>query len=164
MNNVMTSNTMSNVMNTQQAQSRVGLYTLAVVIASTIVAMMTISTEARSQTRPVVNINTATEAELQLLPGVGPKLASAINDYKEACCDHRASEGAAFRSVEDLLRVKGIKARKLEQLRPYVVVSGETTAKAKIKLTKPAKTGRKPAATKSKLPRDGRRCPDGARC
>jgi len=95
-----------------------------------------VETARKTTLPPRVNINTATEAELQFLPGIGPKLASAINDYKEACCDHAEGKGAAFKSVDDLLRVKGIKAAKLRAMRPYVVVTGATTATAKIKAAK----------------------------
>lgn len=90
---------------------------------------------------PRVNVNTATEAELAYLPGIGPKLASAINDYKESCCNHAEGKGAAFKSVDDLLKVKGIKRGKLVAIRPYVVLSGETTAMAKIRVPKAAKGG-----------------------
>lgn len=61
-----------------------------------------------------VDLNTATAAELEELPGVGPSTASAI-------VEHRSTSGP-FRSVEDLLDVRGIGDAKLEQLRAYVTV------------------------------------------
>lgn len=61
-----------------------------------------------------VNVNTASAAELEMLPGVGPAIASAIIEY-------RAARGR-FASVEDLLRVKGIGAKKLEAMRNFVAV------------------------------------------
>lgn len=106
---------------------------------------------------PVVNVNTATAAELMLLPGIGPKLAGEIYRVAEAGfylydptyysaekgwlktppngCDHRCH----FKSVDDLLKVKGIGRAKLEALRPFVTVTGPTTAKAKIRVAKAAK-------------------------
>ena len=48
-----------------------------------------------------VNVNTATAAQLMALPGVGESIAQAIADYRD--------NNGAFRSVEDLLQVKGIK-------------------------------------------------------
>ncbi len=63
----------------------------------------------------VVNINTADEAALDALPGVGPTTAAAIVEY-------RKSHGA-YRSVEDLGKVKGIGDAKLSQIRPLVRVS-----------------------------------------
>lgn len=95
---------------------------------------------------PVVNINTATEAQLRLLPGVGPKLANEIYTYAEAgpflydpkapvyaSCDHKCH----IKSIDDLLKVKGIGKTNLATMRPYVVLSGKTTANAKIKVVKP---------------------------
>jgi competence protein ComEA len=62
---------------------------------------------------PPIDVNTATAAELQRLPDVGPVTAQAIID---------ARAGKPFRSVNDLDRVKGIGPKKLEKLRPFVVV------------------------------------------
>jgi len=68
----------------------------------------------------VVNVNTANAEQLELLPGVGPARASAI-------IAHRNKNGA-FKKPEDLIAVSGIGERAFERLRPYVAVSGETTA------------------------------------
>jgi competence protein ComEA len=70
----------------------------------------------------VVNVNTATPEQLALLPGVGPSRANAI-------VEHRTKHGA-FKRPEDLIEVSGIGERAFERLRPFVAVSGETTAKA----------------------------------
>lgn len=61
-----------------------------------------------------VNLNTATLAQLDALPGVGPVLAQRI-------LDHRARRGD-FRSVGDLRQVEGIGEAKYEQLKDLVVV------------------------------------------
>lgn len=61
-----------------------------------------------------VNLNTATLAELDTLPGVGPATAQAI-------IDHREQQGP-FQSVDDLLDVRGIGDAKLAELRDRVVV------------------------------------------
>jgi competence protein ComEA len=61
-----------------------------------------------------VNLNRATAAELDSLPGVGPATAQAIIGHREA--------NGPFRSVDDLAEVRGIGPAKLEQLRPLVTV------------------------------------------
>jgi competence protein ComEA len=60
-----------------------------------------------------IDINHANGQELQLLPGIGPKLAQRI-------LDERAK--SPFQSVEDLRRVSGIGPKILERLRPYVKI------------------------------------------
>jgi competence protein ComEA len=60
-----------------------------------------------------INVNRATAAQLQTLPGIGPKLAQRI-------LDERAR--GRFRSVDDLRRVSGIGPKTLDRLRPHVTV------------------------------------------
>jgi competence protein ComEA len=60
-----------------------------------------------------INLNTATAEELEALPGIGPSIAQRI-------VQHRAEKGR-FQSLQDLDEVKGIGAKKLEQLQPYVI-------------------------------------------
>ncbi len=60
-----------------------------------------------------VDINHASLAELTRLPGVGEKTARGIMELRVH---------VPFRRVEDLLSVKGIGAKKLAKMRPYVVV------------------------------------------
>jgi competence protein ComEA len=74
----------------------------------------------------VVNINTATEEELQLLPRVGPALASRIMEFRET--------SGPFRSVDEIVAVKGIGESALAKLRPYITVNGATTLTEKVSL------------------------------
>jgi len=62
----------------------------------------------------VVNLNTASVDELDSLPGVGPATAQAILDYRR--------QHGKFRSVDQLLEVRGIGDAKLRQIRPRVRV------------------------------------------
>jgi competence ComEA-like helix-hairpin-helix protein len=57
-----------------------------------------------------INVNTATAAELEALPGIGPVIAQ------------RIVEGRPYRSVDDLGRVKGIGKKRLEEIRLMVGV------------------------------------------
>jgi competence protein ComEA len=61
-----------------------------------------------------VNLNTATVADLDTLPGVGPVLAQRI-------LDARTAQGG-FRAVSDLRKVDGIGASRYEQLKDLVTV------------------------------------------
>jgi competence protein ComEA len=62
----------------------------------------------------LVNLNTATLAELDRLPGVGPVLAQRILDAREA--------QGGFRTVGDLRKVDGIGDARYQQLKPLVTV------------------------------------------
>ncbi len=61
-----------------------------------------------------VNINTASVAELDVLPGIGPQLAQRIVDYRQA--------HGPFARIEDLDNVSGIGPATIERLRDLVVV------------------------------------------
>lgn len=76
---------------------------------------------ASARTAPVdlgvgrLDINKATAAELEALPAIGPKTAQAIVEYRQA--------NGPFRSVEDLLKVKGIGEATLAKIRNLITVS-----------------------------------------
>lgn len=61
-----------------------------------------------------INLNTANAAELEEVPGIGPATAQKI-------LDTRKSYGA-FKSVDDLLSIKGIGQKRLAKMRPYLTV------------------------------------------
>ena len=58
----------------------------------------------------LLDLNTATEKELQSIKGIGPVLAA------------RIIAGRPYKSVDDLQKVKGIGQKILEEIRPYFVV------------------------------------------
>jgi competence protein ComEA len=61
-----------------------------------------------------IDLNSATVAQLEDLPGVGPSIAAAIVEHRE--------QSGPFASVDELLDVRGIGPARLEQLRPLVRV------------------------------------------
>jgi comEA protein len=61
-----------------------------------------------------ININKASVSELTRLPGVGPRIAERIYEYRK--------QVGKFKSVEELLNVKGIGPKKLEKMRPYITL------------------------------------------
>ncbi|MFH1621751.1 MAG: helix-hairpin-helix domain-containing protein [Candidatus Omnitrophota bacterium] len=61
-----------------------------------------------------VNINKASKSELTTIPGVGEKLAYSIIEYRNSNGD--------FKNIADLKNIKGIKDKKLEQIKKYITL------------------------------------------
>ncbi len=61
-----------------------------------------------------IDVNSAVEAELMRLPGIGPALAARIVQYRA---------NAPFASIDDLRKVKGIGAKTLDAIRPFLVAT-----------------------------------------
>ncbi len=61
-----------------------------------------------------VNINTADQAELEKLPGIGPGKAAAIIRFRQ--------EHGPFETAEELMQVPGIKEATFSKLKEYVIV------------------------------------------
>ena len=74
----------------------------------------TTSAERRARPAKKVNLNVATKSELLTLPGVGESIAAEMIAFRE--------EHGAFSSVDQLRKIKGIGTKKLEKLRPYVII------------------------------------------
>lgn len=66
-----------------------------------------------------VNINTATQEELEQLPGVGPAKAQAIIDDR--------TQNGKFKDAADIKRVKGIGEGVFDKLKNEITVTGATT-------------------------------------
>ena len=62
----------------------------------------------------IININTAKKDELIFLPNVGPVTAERIIRFRE--------DFGVFKSIDDLIRVKGIGPKTLDKLRKYVTI------------------------------------------
>ena len=61
-----------------------------------------------------MNLNTATQSQLEQLPGIGPEMAKRILTYR--------AENTRFVTVEQLMDVEGIGEKRFEQLKPLVYV------------------------------------------
>ena len=61
-----------------------------------------------------INLNSATELDLQTLPGIGPSKAAAIMEYRDT--------NGPFKSVEDLMEISGIGEKTFEKLKEHIAV------------------------------------------
>jgi competence protein ComEA len=69
-----------------------------------------------------VDLNRASEEDLQRLPGIGPVLARRI-------VEHRQAQGT-FKEVDELRRVKGIGKKTFERIRAFVVIEPQAVTRA----------------------------------
>ena len=67
----------------------------------------------------VLNLNTATQADLEKLPGVGAATAKQILDYRQ--------KNNGFKKVEELMNIKGIGEKSFLKLKPLVTVAPAKT-------------------------------------
>jgi competence protein ComEA len=70
----------------------------------------------------VVNVNTATTAQFEALPGIGPSMAQRIVSYRE--------KNGPFKKLEDLMNIQGIGEKSFLKLRPFLTIGGQGDAKA----------------------------------
>ena len=63
----------------------------------------------------VINLNTATASQLESLPGVGPKMAVRIVEYRQ--------KNGSFKKIEELMNVKGIGEKSFLKLKPQITVA-----------------------------------------
>jgi competence protein ComEA len=86
-------------------------------IASTAGAQ--VATQEKTTAQPaaaaLVNLNTATAADLAKLPGIGPAVAARIVEYRQ--------KNGSFKKIEELMNVKGIGEKTFLKLKPLVTVA-----------------------------------------
>lgn len=80
-----------------------------------------VSAQTAAKAGDKVNINTASLAELQKLPRVGPQIAQRILDYRK--------ENGNFKKIEDVLKVRGIGEKVFGQLKDLITVGSEAASK-----------------------------------
>ena len=68
-----------------------------------------------SRNKPKIDLNRTTIRELQSIPGIG-------RSYAERIINERDRRGG-FRTVNDLLKVRGIGRKRLDKIKPYVEVN-----------------------------------------
>ena len=67
-----------------------------------------------SSSSALVNINSATQAELETLPGIGPSTATKIIDYR--------NKNGDFKNIEDIMNVSGIGESKFNNIKDYICI------------------------------------------
>lgn len=76
---------------------------------------------ARSTAKPavtsVININTASVAALEALPGIGAKTAARIVEYRQ--------KNGPFRKIEELMNVRGVGEKGFLKLKTQITVAGQ---------------------------------------
>ena len=99
---------------------------VAAAAAAFALAFLTFAGSALAAGKPLpagkVNVNTASVEQLEALPGIGPKLAARIVEYRQ--------KTGAFKSAEELINVRGIGEKSFAKLQPYVTL-GDGRAAAK---------------------------------
>lgn len=67
-----------------------------------------------SSTTSLININSATQTELETLPGIGSSTALKIIDYRE--------KNGNFKTIEDIMNVTGIGEAKFQNIKDYICI------------------------------------------
>ena len=70
---------------------------------------------AKRETAPIINLNTASVKDLELLPGIGVKTAELIIAYRE--------KNGPFKKIEELMNVQGIGEKSFLRLKPQLTVA-----------------------------------------
>lgn len=98
-----------------------GIVATGLAIAIALMASLgTVSAAAKAAPAGKVNVNTATAEQFAALPGVGVKLGARIVEYRQ-------KSGGSFKTVDELLNVKGIGEKNFAKIQPHVTTgaSGE---------------------------------------
>lgn len=74
--------------------------------------------EPSAASKPTVNLNTATLDQLTALPGIGPKTAELILQYR--------TKNGGFKKIEELMNIKGIGEKSFLKIKPLVSAPPKT--------------------------------------
>ena len=69
---------------------------------------------AKSGSNQVVNVNTASAADFEALPGIGPKMAARIIEYRQ--------KNGPFKKVEELMNVRGLGEKNFFKLKAQLTI------------------------------------------
>ena len=77
----------------------------------------TATANAKATASNPVNLNSASVAQLQTLPGIGASTAQRIVDYRQ--------KNGSFKKIEELMNVKGIGEKSFLKLKPLITVAAD---------------------------------------
>src|SRR3954464_8667555 len=92
-------------------------------IASPQAAKSTGATRAKATATNPVNLNSASGAQLQTLPGIAASTAQRIVDYRQ--------KKGSFKKIEELMNVKGIGEKSFLKLKPLITVGPDDEDRAR---------------------------------
>jgi competence protein ComEA len=95
-----------------------------VLLSLCLVVFLSAAASAEKKKPPLkpVNINTANAEELQQVPGIGPATAQKILQMRKSY--------GPFKSVDDLLAIRGLGQKRLDKMRKYLTVGQPAPKKA----------------------------------
>jgi competence protein ComEA len=95
---------------------------LAALAATPVQGLAQGQAQAAKPAATLVNLNTATAAQLETLPGIGPKTAAAIIEYRQ--------KNGAFKKIEELMNIKGVGEKAFLKIRELITVTPPKTDRA----------------------------------
>ena len=107
-------------------------------------ALLSIAAANKKPPEAPVNLNTASAEQLQEVPGIGPVTAEKILQMRKAY--------GPFKSVDDLLAIKGIGHKRLEKMRKYLTVGKTASPGRAVSAEHPAKRAKPASPQKSPAP------------
>jgi competence protein ComEA len=109
------------LLNLKKGEEAMKGWIIIVMVLFVVAAGFVASAEAQqgSESAGVININTATEDQLRMLPLINAQLAHEIILY-------RFNNGPFF-TIDEMMNVKGMTQVRLDELRPWLVTEGDTT-------------------------------------
>lgn len=89
--------------------------TAASILALTLAIGAASAQDAARPAAAAMNLNTATQAQLETLPGIGKSTAERIIEYRQ--------KNGGFKKVEDLMNVRGVGEKSFLKLKPMLTVA-----------------------------------------